>query len=250
MTENFTLKHQWNHRTIRAFKDEPLSDEQLDAIIRSASQTPTYTFLQAASIIGVTDQAKQDVLAEICGQHYVAEAAYLFVIVADMNRNVRIAEAKGTGPDIMGYTDRFFATFYDATLMTMNMATAAESMGLGYVILGGVNNDMQRTIDLLELPEYTFPCLGLAVGVPDQEPTLKPRLPREFIFMENSYKALENPLEGLKDYDYEVNQYYDLRDTNNRVDTFSNQMTNAMKGFPEGRKALLPVLQKQGFLKK
>lgn len=248
--ENFTLQHQWNHRTIRAFKDTPLSPDQLEAILMAARQTPTYTFLQAASIIGVTDQAKQDALAEICGQHYVAEAGYLFVIVADMYRNVQIAEAKGQDPDIMGYADRFLATFYDATLMTMNMVTAAESMGLGCVILGGVNNDPRRTIDLLELPKYTFPCLGLAVGVPDQKPTLKPRLPLDVTFMENTYRPLDDPLGDLKDYDYEVNQYYDLRDTNNRVDTFTNQMTKAMKGFVEGRKDLLPALQDQGFLLK
>lgn len=248
--ENFTLNHQWNHRTIRAFKDIPLSPDQIDAILRAASQTPTYTFLQAASIIGITDKDKQKALAEVCGQHYVAEAGYLFVIVADMARNVQIAQAKGQNPDIMAYTDRFFATFYDASLVTMNMATAAESMGLGCVILGGVNNNPRRTIDLLDLPKYTFPCLGLAVGVPDQEPTLKPRLPREFTFMENTYKPLDNPLEALKDYDYDVNQYYDLRDTNNRVDTFTNQMTKAMQAIPEGRKDLLPTLHDQGFLLK
>lgn len=191
---NETLQHQLNHRSIRKFKDTPLSDEQLDLILSAASQTPTYTFLQAASIIGVTDKAKQKRLAEICKQSYVAEAGYLFVIVCDMNRNARIAAAQNIPADGMGRAERFFPTFYDATLMTMNMVTAAESMGLGCVILGSINNDMQAVIDLLELPEYTFPCLGLAVGVPDQEPALKPRLPREFVFMENSYQPIDDPL--------------------------------------------------------
>ena len=75
-----TLEHQLNHRSIRKFKNQPLTPEQLDAILAAASHTPTYTFLQAASIIGVTDKAKQQKLAEICKQPYVAEAAYLFVI--------------------------------------------------------------------------------------------------------------------------------------------------------------------------
>ena len=51
---NETLQHQLNHRSIRKFKDTPLTDEQLDLILSAASQTPTYTFLQAASIIGAT----------------------------------------------------------------------------------------------------------------------------------------------------------------------------------------------------
>lgn len=45
---NETLQHQLNHRSIRKFKDTPLTDEQLDLILSAASQTPTYTFLQAA----------------------------------------------------------------------------------------------------------------------------------------------------------------------------------------------------------
>lgn len=245
---NFTLVHQCNHRTVRKFKDIPLSEEQLEAILSAASHTPTYTFLQAASIIGVTDKAKQKKLADICGQDYVAEAGYLFIIVADMNRNKRIAEEKGQDTDVLGSADRFLAAFYDATLMTMNMVTAAESMGLGCVVLGSVNNRARDTIELLNLPKYTFPCLGLAVGVPDQEPTLKPRLPKEFLFMENNYEDLENPLLSLKDYDEEVNQYYDLRDTNNRVDTFTNQMATAMTKVSPDRLELLAILQEQGFL--
>lgn len=246
---NETLQHQLNHRSIRKFKDTPLTDEQLDLILSAASQTPTYTFLQAASIIGVTDKAKQKRLAEICKQSYVAEAGYLFVIVCDMNRNARIAAAQNIPADGMGRAERFFPTFYDATLMTMNMVTAAESMGLGCVILGSINNDMQAVIDLLELPEYTFPCLGLAVGVPDQEPALKPRLPRKFIFMENSYQPIDDPLSALADYDSIVHQYYDLRDTEKPVDTFTAQMAARMAAVPDASPSLLDVLQRQGFLK-
>lgn len=247
---NTTLQHQFNHRTIRKFKDIPLNNEQLDHILHAASMTPTYTFLQAASVIGITDKTKQQQIAQICKQPYVAEAGYLFIIVADMNRNARIAEAKCVSLDNIDRTDRFFATFYDATLMTMNMATAAESMDLGYVILGSINNDMKAMIELLELPPYTFPCLGLAVGVPDQEPTLKPRLPKEFFFMENHYQVLENPLKSLEEYDDVVHEYYDLRDTNNRVDTFTNQMAKCMANVPESRYNFLDVLKEQGLLKR
>lgn len=246
---NETLQHQLAHRSIRKFKDTPLSDEQLDMILAAASATPTYTFLQAATVIGVTDKAKQQTLAEICKQPYVAEAGYLFVIVADMNRNARIAAAQGVPTDGMGRAERFFPTFYDATLMTMNMVTAAESMGLGCVILGSINNDMQTVIELLGLPEYTFPCLGLAVGVPDQAPALKPRLPRRFTFMENTYEPIADPLEALADYDAIVHQYYDLRDTKKPVDTFTAQMAARMAAVPDASPSLLDTLQRQGFLK-
>ncbi len=246
---NDTIKHQVNHRSIRKFKDTPLTDAQLDAILSAASHTPTYTFLQSASIIGVTDKAQKQAIAAICKQPYVAECAYLFIIVADLYRDVQIAEAQSVTPAGMERAERFFPTFYDATLMTMNMVTAAESMDLGCVILGSINNDMQAMIDLLNLPPYTFPCLGLAVGVPDQEPALKPRLPRTVTFMENTYQPLAHPLEDLAEYDNVVHEYYDLRDTTKPVDTFTAQMADRIGTAATASPSMLEVLQKQGFLK-
>ena len=39
---------------------------------------------------------------------------------------------------------------------------------------------------MLNLPEYTYPVLGLAIGKPDQNPTVKPRMPRTMQFFENN----------------------------------------------------------------
>ena len=161
---NDTIKYQINHRSIRKFKDIPLTELQLDAILDAASHTPTYTFLQAASIIGVTDKKTQKAIADICKQPYVAECGYLFIIVADLYRNVQIAEVQGIAPQGMGRAERFFPAFYDATLMTMNMVTAAESLDLGSVILGSINNDMQAIID--SSPALHFPLLRACSGCP------------------------------------------------------------------------------------
>ena len=109
--------------------------------------------------------------------------------------------------------------------------------------------DAERIIDLLGLPEYTFPAVGLAVGWPNQEPQLKPRLPKEVMHMENQYQALENPLKDIEAYDEEITGYYDTRDLNNRVDRFSKQVADKMETLPPKRLALLEVIQQQGFLK-
>ncbi len=52
------------------------------------------------------------------------------------------------------------------------METAAYSLGLGCVILGSLLNDVPALIDLLNLPEYTYPVLGLAIGKRIRIPTL------------------------------------------------------------------------------
>lgn len=77
------------------------------------------------------------------------------------------------------------------------METAAYSLGLGCVILGcvilgSVLNDVDELINNLNLPEYTYPVLGLAIGKPDQQPALKPRMDRSMQFFTNTYPADDN----------------------------------------------------------
>ena len=96
-------------------------------------------------------------------------------------------------------------------------------MGLGGVILGSINNDPAKLVEVLDLPKLTYPVLGLQVGVPDQAPQLKPRLPLEFIAFDNHYPK-DFKASDLKDYDEVVQTYYDLRDANRRIDSFTNQV--------------------------
>lgn len=46
MLHNFTIDHQLNHRTIRKFKDQPLTEEQLTTLFEVARQTSSSEFLQ------------------------------------------------------------------------------------------------------------------------------------------------------------------------------------------------------------
>lgn len=64
----------------------------------------------------------------------------------------------------------------------------------------------------------------MQVGMPDQKPQLKPRLPLKFTCFEGSYKK-DFDVKDLKDYDDIVTTYYDLRDSNRRIDSFTKQIT-------------------------
>jgi len=88
----------------------------------------------------------------------------------------------------------------------------------------------------------------LAIGWPDQAPQLKPRLPERFVHFENTYQLPMPVKPQLADYDARVHEYYDLRDANRRVDTFTNQVQQRLSLQPEKRAELLQVLQRQGFL--
>ena len=138
----------------------------------------------------------------------------------------------------------------DAVIAAQNVVIAAESLGMGTVYLGSILNDIRKVVKLLKLPKYVFPAVGLAVGWKDQEPDLKPRIPRNIIHMENEYRELENPLKELEEYDKIVNQYYDLRDINNRVDEFTTQISKQMETMMAKRGETFDVLQEQGFFVK
>jgi nitroreductase len=247
---NETIKTLLNHRSIRSFTDKQISQEKVDLLISAAQHAATSNFFQQYSIIGVTDPAKKKALAEIGNQHYIAEADRLFVLVIDMHRNAKIAEAKEQSTDVLSSTDFFFRAFSDTVIAAQNVVAAAESLGLGAVYLGSILNDPQAVIDLLRLPKFTFPAFGIAIGYPNQSPQLKPRLPKEAVYFENEYHSMKQPLEELKDYDYDVNQYYDLRDANRRVDTFTNQIAKAVSGTQsEAKKKMLETLRSQGLVK-
>ena len=232
---NETIKTQLNHRTIRAFEDRPLTKEEVDLLVEVAQRTASSMYLQAYSIISVTDPALKKELAAVSGQPYVANNGHLFVFVVDQRRNTEIAKALGQEVGVQGSA-------------AQNVVVAAESLGMGTVYLGSFFNDTAKIVELLNLPKYTYPAIGVAVGWPSQEPQLKPRLPKEVIHMENGYRELENPLEELKEYDATVTEYYDLRDANRRVDAFTKQVSTKYHTLGAKRAEMLDVLKAQGFL--
>ena len=55
MIHNETIDTQLNHRSIRKFKDQTLTKEQLETLYSVFGQTPTSMFMQNASLLHVTD---------------------------------------------------------------------------------------------------------------------------------------------------------------------------------------------------
>ena len=224
MIHNATIDQQVNHRSIRKFKDQQLTEEQLTTLYTVFQHTATSLFMQNATLLHITDETKRAKIRELCGQKYVGAQGDLFIFVVDLYRNQQIRQQLGKDDGRLHTTDIFFQGLDDTLLAWQNVANAVESMGLGYVPLGTINDHPLAMLDVLDLPKLTFPALGMQVGVPDQEPQLKPRLPLEFTTFENDYPR-DFAVDSLKDYDQVVTTYYDLRDTNKRIDSFTKQIT-------------------------
>lgn len=164
---NATVDTLLERRSIRKFKPKPLSDDIVETLETVAQHAASSQFLNDWSAIRITDPAAKKRLAEIGGQPYIATAPLLYVFVLDEHRNAAIAASKGveTASDefTLNGSYRYTQAQNDAVLALHAMETAAYSLGLGCVILGSLLNDVPALIDLLNLPEYTYPVLGLAI---------------------------------------------------------------------------------------
>ena len=246
---NKTIETMLNHKSIRKFKAQKLDKETVNTLVDVARHTSTSNFMQSYSIISVNDEAKKQAIANISKQQYIADSGHLFIMVVDQNRNMKIAKENNQDTEILGKFDRFLIGASDALLASQNILTAAESLDLGGVVLGSILNQVDELIKILDLPKYVFPILGIALGYPDQEPQLKPRLPQSVMHFEDTYKVQENINEKLEVYDSVIHQYYDLRDENKRVDEFTKQITQGMNRNIPGRNKILELLKMQGFAK-
>lgn len=178
------------HRSIRHFTDEPISEAQREAIINSARATSSSSFLQCSSIIRITDKALREELVTLTGgQKHVAQAAEFWVFCADFNRHLQIC------PDAqLGLAEQLLLGVVDTAMMAQNALTAAESLGLGGVYIGGLRNNIEAVTELLKLPQHVLPLFGLCLGWPADNPDLKPRLPASILVHENSYQPLDKSM--------------------------------------------------------
>ena len=239
-----------NHRSVRDFTDETLTDEQIRTIVESAQRASTSSFIQAYSIIGVTDEAKKKRLAEIAGnQSYVVENGHFFVFCADLHRHEMIGELQEAEVSATLETDeKLLVAVIDAALASQNAAVAAESMGLGICYIGGIRNDLFAVKEVLELPERVIPLFGMAVGVPASVEDQKPRLPFHHVYHENTYEANpERMKQSLSDYDALIHDYYMVRGSNPRKDTWTGQMGRMLS--KSTRLDVKDFLKAQGYLK-
>ncbi|KFC82867.1 oxygen-insensitive NADPH nitroreductase [Buttiauxella agrestis] len=228
-----------SHRSVRRYTDEPITDEQRAAIVASAQAASSSSFLQCTSIIRITDKSLREQLVPLTGgQKHVAQAAEFWVFCADFNRHLQICpEAQ------LGLAEQLLLGVVDTAILAQNAFTAAESLGLGGVYIGGLRNNIEAVTELLNIPKHVLPLFGLCLGWPDEDHGIKPRIPAAMIMHENSYQPVDENV--LEQYDEEMAQYYLSRGSNTRRDTWSDHIRRTI--IKENRPFILDYLHKQGW---
>lgn len=228
-----------NHRSIREFKDEEVKEEHLNAIIDGIMRTASSSALQQASVIRITDPEKKREIADFCGQEFIGRLPEFFIFIVDLYRNEKLIRDYEVTELRESHVDKFFQGFTDAILMSQNANNVIESLDMGAVYIGNILSDPQKMIDILNLPELTFPALGLGFGYPNENPSLRPRIDKKYRIFENEYKTFDNYKEELSEYDKEVKKSSDI--------TFSELVIGRNKITSPLRIQLLDVARKNGF---
>lgn len=218
---NDVIKLLKSHRSVRKFKDQPIARELLIELIQAGQGAATSSHVQAYTVIHVTNPANRERIAELAGgQPYIASCADFLVFCADMKRPTEASERAGSNV-VRGMTEQLLVATVDTALMAQNVATAAESEGLGICYIGGIRNNPQAVSDLLKLPEHVYPVFGMCLGYPSHEPEIKPRLPVEAILKEDYYSDDSAQVQAFDD---TMQAYYQSRSSGNKDADWSQNL--------------------------
>ncbi len=257
---NSTVQTLLNHRSVRRYTGEPISDDMLSTILECGRAVSTSSFLQAVSVVRVVDPAKCTAFRQISnnlseekyneliaqgkrlGLDYVETCAEYLVFCMDGYRHkTLVPEAQ------LDWTEVSLIGSIDAALMAQNMLAAAESLGLGGVYIGSLRNDIKRASELLELPDHVVPLFGLCLGHPDWDAPInqsqRPRLPLDTLVSVDSYKPADDDV--LAAYNQTVKDYYNTR----KIDMDWTAQIRTTFGKPV-RPEVLEFLQSKGFNKR
>lgn len=185
MTE--TIKLMKAHKSVRRFKEQALPQEDLTEILTAAQMASSWKNFQSYSVIVVRSQEKKDALYELVPQEAIRQSAVFLLFVGDLNRAEKGARLHTDTFQPQG-VEGLLISSVDAALAGQNALLAAESLGYGGVIIGLVRYKSEEVAELFNLPDYTYPVFGMALGIPNEEHEVKPRLPLNQVVFEEEYQ--------------------------------------------------------------
>ena len=121
----------FNHRSIRKYKNTPVSEDILNQILAAGTRASTTGNMQVYSIV-VTQ--KEELRKQLWEAHFkqdmVLQAPVHLTFCADFNRFNKWCIQRNAQPGYDNYLS-FFTAAIDALLVSQNVALAAETHGLG-----------------------------------------------------------------------------------------------------------------------
>ncbi len=180
------------HVTIRKFKAKDIENALIESIIFSGTKASTTGNMQLYSIVVSKEKSQREKLLPLhFGQPVAKNAPLLLTFVADFNRFSKWCELSKAEPGYNNFLS-FYTASIDALLVAQNVCVAAENNGLGICYLGTTTYNAKEIIDVLDLPNLTFPVTTVAIGYPDETPELTDRIPLNGIIHSEKYTDYSN----------------------------------------------------------
>jgi nitroreductase len=246
-----TISNILERRTVRVYKNEPIDSVILDSIFNAGCRASTTGNMQLYSIINTTSPELKAKLAPThFNQKMVVQAPHVLTFCADFNRFKRWCLQRDALPGYDNFLS-FMTAAIDALLVAQNVATAAESVGLGICYLGTTLYNAQEIIEILEIPKGVVPITTLTMGWPAEDSTQVDRLPLNTIVHNDVYQNYSNEF---------IDEVYTVKETltanlkfveENKKKTLAQVFTDIRYKKADNEffsEKLLSVLKEQGFL--
>ncbi|MEI8281448.1 MAG: nitroreductase family protein, partial [Armatimonadota bacterium] len=238
-----------NHRSVRRYTEEPISEEILSGLIAAAQSAATSSNLQSWSVISVNDSAKRQALSEACDhQRQVVSAPVFLVFLADLNRVEKYAQASGIETEGLDTAEMYTVAVIDAALAAERLVCAAEALEYGICYIGALRNEPNRVKELLNLPDKTFGVFGLCIGRPSEtvRGSIKPKLRQDQVWFREEYPDVLDSSE----YDRRMDEFFAKQGMANQETWSAKSGKRVQDSGLSGREKLLDFLRAQGLLKR
>lgn len=141
----------------RKFTEQPIEEEKIQKLLKSAQLAPTAVNFQPHRILVLTDKEKINALDTSKCTRYTFNAPLIMVICYDKEKSwKRRYDNKDEG-------------IVDASIITTYMMLEATQLGLGCTWVGSFNPEVAK--EVLSIPENYEPVALLPIGYPNAEPS-------------------------------------------------------------------------------
>ncbi|QDP72380.1 NADPH-dependent oxidoreductase [Legionella israelensis] len=191
--------------SVRSFiPNKEISDNIQKQLIEAAQMSSSSFNLQTYSIINIEDKKKRHQIARLSGeQWFINDASLFWIFCVDLYKMVYVTEQASYKYFQSDFFESTLMGVIDTSLVAQGVATLAESLGLGICMIGGVRNNIEELIKILELPQKVIPIVGLCIGYPNKKNPPKPRVYSEGVFFKDKYD-MNLVKEAINKYSYNM----------------------------------------------
>lgn len=182
------------HRSIRKFRPDEIPQAVIDEVLEQAIQgTSSSGNMNSYLMVLTRDLARRQRLYELHErQEFILQAPLVLTFCADWSRTrawLKLRGARDNFNNFLGY----HVAVNDTMLLSQSVALGFEARGYGLCYMGSTLRAIPELSDFLGLPPTCSPVTTIAVGVPDENPAKRDRLPLRAFIYDEQYHAPSSP---------------------------------------------------------